>query len=146
VFILERVAGQGLVRDELPTLLRREFVQEIRRRPRFECGFRHGLLQEAALSTLTPARLKELYRLVADAFEAELGAEADPELLAFYLYRSDALDRALPLLEVAADRVAARGEQARTLELLDGARRAAVKLKDDSAQDRIEQQIALLGS
>ena len=40
--------------DGLAALLRAEIVRELRRYPEFVCGFRHGLLQEAALSSLTP--------------------------------------------------------------------------------------------
>ena len=43
-----------------PTLLRAEIVRELRRFPELECTFRHGLLQDAALSTLTSASLREL--------------------------------------------------------------------------------------
>ena len=40
--------------DDIAALLRAEIVREVRRFPELECTFRHGLLQEAALSTLTP--------------------------------------------------------------------------------------------
>jgi adenylate cyclase len=142
VSTLERVAGRDMVSDGLPVLLRAEIVREIRRRPRFECGFRHGLLQEAALSTLTPARLKELYGAVAQALEAELGSDTDPELLGFYLYRSDAPDRAVLYLEAAADRAAERGDSKHELELLGRAERAAAKAGDEASQRRIGARIA----
>ena len=57
---LEHVARRP-GRRESAGLLRAEIVRELRRYPCFECTFRHGLLQEAALSTLTPRGRRELY-------------------------------------------------------------------------------------
>ena len=59
-----RVVEQILGPDEvgggaLPTLLRAEIVRELRRYPELECTFKHGLLQEAALATLTPERRRD---------------------------------------------------------------------------------------
>jgi class 3 adenylate cyclase/DNA-binding SARP family transcriptional activator len=65
---LERVAG-GAVNEDLAGLLRAEIVRELRRYPELVCAFRHGLLQEAVLTTLTPATRRELYGRVAAAFE-----------------------------------------------------------------------------
>jgi predicted ATPase len=61
VRVLTEVAGKD--GDEaLSTLFRAEIVREVRRYPEFECAFTHGLLQEAALSTLTAARKRECMR------------------------------------------------------------------------------------
>jgi class 3 adenylate cyclase/DNA-binding SARP family transcriptional activator len=72
--VLERVADHG-VGDDLGGLLRAEIVRELRRYPELVCSFRHGLLQEAVLTTLPPARRRELYGRVAAAFE-ELYADS----------------------------------------------------------------------
>jgi predicted ATPase len=69
------LAAEGDTREGLRGLLRAEIVREVRRYPELVCTFRHGLLQEAALSTLTPQRRRELYRRVASAFE-ELYADS----------------------------------------------------------------------
>jgi DNA-binding SARP family transcriptional activator len=68
VAVLSR-AAEGDVREGLRGLLRAEVVREARRYPELVCAFRHGLLQEAALSTLTGERRRELYGRVASAFE-----------------------------------------------------------------------------
>ena len=60
VAVLERVVGEDVTAD-LSSLLRTEIVRELRRYPEFECGFTHGLLQEAALSTLTATGRRDLY-------------------------------------------------------------------------------------
>ena len=66
--VLEHVAGEGSG-DDLGRPPRAEIVRELRRYPELVCEFRHGLLQEATLSTLTPGRRRELYGAVATAFE-----------------------------------------------------------------------------
>ena len=53
-------AVAGSVDGDIAELLRAEIVREVRRFPELECTFRHGLLQEAALSTLTPSSQREL--------------------------------------------------------------------------------------
>jgi class 3 adenylate cyclase len=63
------LAADGDTREALRSLLRAEIVREVRRYPELVCAFRHGLLQEAALSTLTHSRRRELYGRVASAFE-----------------------------------------------------------------------------
>ena len=45
----------------LTALFRAEIVREVRRYPELECTFTHGLLREAALSTLTSTRKRALY-------------------------------------------------------------------------------------
>ena len=68
VAVLSR-AAEGDAREGLRGLLRAEVVREVRRYPELVCAFRHGLLQEAALTTLTGERRRELYGRVAAAFE-----------------------------------------------------------------------------
>jgi class 3 adenylate cyclase len=68
VRVLEHVAGDG-AHEELRALLRAGIVREVSRYPELECAFTHGLLREAALSTLTSARKRALYESIARAFE-----------------------------------------------------------------------------
>jgi DNA-binding SARP family transcriptional activator len=100
--LVEGVLGAD-VGAELAVLLRSEVVREIRRSPELVCGFRHRLLQDAALAPLTPARARELYGRVGRAFEARTPKPDahQKETLAFYFYRSDDLDTALRWLEAA---------------------------------------------
>jgi DNA-binding SARP family transcriptional activator len=100
VRVLEALAG-GDVRDDLATLLRHEIVREARRYPDFECEFAHGLLQDAALSALTPAAKRTLYTEVAAAYESLYSDALDEhaERLAHYHAQAGNLPRALEYAE-----------------------------------------------
>jgi class 3 adenylate cyclase len=99
VRVLSEVAGED-VDEALSTLFRAEVVREVRRYPDFECAFTHGLLQEAALSTLPAARKRELYARVAAAFEVVFAGSLDDHLerLAHYHAQSGNRPRALEYL------------------------------------------------
>jgi len=114
VRVLERVAAQdgqdgqdGFERD-LSVLLRAQCVREVSRYPELVYAFKHGLLREAALSTLTPTRREELYERVAVVFDDLYAASRDEhlELLAYYYARSPNLEKALEYLEQAGARAA----------------------------------------
>ena len=81
-------------------------MRELRRFPELECTFRHGLLQEAALSTLTPTSMRELYGRVGHAMEERYADQLEESLerLAFYFYRSAEPEIAVGYLERAAER------------------------------------------
>jgi DNA-binding SARP family transcriptional activator len=98
--VLEAVAGRD-VGAELGTLFRAEIVRELRRYPELECTFTHGLLHDAARSTLTAARKRELYSRVASAFESVYADSLDDHLerLAHYHAQSGNLPRALEYAE-----------------------------------------------
>jgi len=134
--LLERVAGADSAGDLLE-LVRAEIVREVRRYPELICEFRHGLLHEAALSTLTQARHRELAGLVGTALEEQLGdrAEDDAERIAQYFVRSTRLDKAVRYLELAADAWLPEDEHA--AELLEAARRVAAHAGDTDAEARI---------
>jgi class 3 adenylate cyclase/DNA-binding SARP family transcriptional activator len=104
--ILDDVAGAIEVRAGLGILLRSEILHERRRYPELAYAFRHPLLRDAALSTLTPARLRELYGRVGAAFEARDPEPSGERLvrLAYSFYRSDERTKALKYLELAAKR------------------------------------------
>jgi class 3 adenylate cyclase len=136
--LLERVADTDDVADGLLALVRAEIVHELRRYPDLVCEFRHGLLHEAALSTLTPGRHRELAGQVGAALEELLGARApdEAELIAQYYVRSDRLDKAITYLERAAE--ASSGDPAHRAELLEAARRAAAREGDVHAKRRVD--------
>jgi class 3 adenylate cyclase len=104
--VLAQVSGVGDVERHLLQLLRANVIRESRTPPNREYSFTHGLLQEAALSTLTRARRRELYRRVAAAYEQAFSDSLDDHLeqLAFYWARGADLRRALDYLERAANR------------------------------------------
>jgi class 3 adenylate cyclase len=100
VAALEEVVG-GDVGDSLTVLLRAEIMREVRRYPVFECSFTHGLLHDAALSTVTPARKRELYARVASAFESLYGDSLADHLerLAHYHAQAGNLPKAFEYAE-----------------------------------------------
>jgi predicted ATPase len=100
VRVLEVVAGED-VREGLATLFRGEVVRELRRYPELECTFAHGLLQEAALSTLTPARKRDLHASIAAAYESLYADSLDDHLerLAHYYAQAGDLPKALVYAE-----------------------------------------------
>jgi class 3 adenylate cyclase len=129
---------------DLGALLRAGIVRELRRFPELECTFRHGLLQEAALSTLTSASLRDLYSRVGREMESRFAGRTDEhaEDLAFYFYRSEEPGAALAYLERAASRST---DVARAIELLERAGRLAARLGDTAAEARIEARARELG-
>jgi DNA-binding SARP family transcriptional activator len=96
VSVLERVSGET-TGEALKALLRAEIVREVSRYPELECTFTHGLLREAALSTLTSTRKRALYADIAAAFEEIYAESLDEHLerLAHYHAQAGALPKAL---------------------------------------------------
>ncbi len=96
VTVLERVAGSD-VAPSLTALLRAEIVREVARYPELECTFTHGLLREAALSTLTSTRKRSLYAEIAAAFEDVYADSVDEHLerLAHYHAQAGNLPKSL---------------------------------------------------
>jgi predicted ATPase len=148
VQVLERVSGgtAGELERSLAVLLRAEFIRELRRRPQLVYTFKHGLLHEAALSTLMPARRQELYGLVAAVFEELYGGSRDEnlELLAYYYARSRDFAKACRYLELAGEKAASVNATAQALELWRRARQLATQLKDVEAERRIDARLASL--
>jgi len=119
VRVLERATESEDLDGDLTTLLRAEVVREVRRYPELECAFRHALLQQAALSTLTAGRRRELYGRVAAAFEELYAGSLDDHLerLAHYYAQAEDRPKAIEYIERAAARLDALGaaEQAARL-------------------------------
>lgn len=72
VRVLEWISENEDIDEELGILLHAYLVREVRRFPELVCAFRHGLIQEAALETLTADHLRHLNGRVAAAYEATL--------------------------------------------------------------------------
>jgi class 3 adenylate cyclase/predicted ATPase len=138
--LLEKAAGATDSRHEIATLLRAEIVRELRRYPTLEYTFTSSLLHEAVISTMTPGRLKTLYGRVAALLEEdpERIAETNPDLLAFYYYRSHDQARALHYLELAATRAESLDATARASELWRRALKAAKRVGDEGSARRLE--------
>ena len=100
VGVLAHIVGEEVTHD-LSALFRTQIVRELRRYPDFECEFTHGLLQEAALSTLTATGRRDLYARVAKAFEDVYAESLDDhvEQLAHYHAQAGNLPKALEYAE-----------------------------------------------
>jgi len=144
--VLHEVTGVADVERNLVQLMRANVISESRSVPNPEYSFTHGLLQEAALSTLTRARRRELYRHVAIAYEEAFGDSIDDHLeqLAFYRARGGDLERALEYLERAANRAASSSARTQAVRLWSQAASLATKMDDPEARDRIEQRLLQL--
>jgi class 3 adenylate cyclase len=140
--VLESIAGAEAIRG-MPELLRRGIIRERRRYPELEYSFRHGMLQEAALSTLTPARREALYRAGAAAVETLYAGALDEhaEILAHYHAHGGEPEATLRYLEMAAERADSLGETSHTLHLWMRASRAAAAIGDASAEARATERI-----
>lgn len=144
---LEHAAGSDAFGEALATLLRAQLAHELTRYPELVYTFKHGLLQEAVLATLTPGRRRDLYGQVAAAFEKLYPAQDDRlELLAHYWSRSHDLAKACDYLELAGSRAASLDAAAHAAELWKRARKLAGQLGDEEAVARIEGRLAAFGS
>ena len=146
--VLAGVAGVEDVERNLALLLRANIIQEVRPVPNREYAFTHGLLQDAALATLTRARRRELYRLVAEAYEQAFDDSPDDHLeqLAYYWARAGELPRALEYLERAADNATALHAHTRAAGLWSRAAAVAAKNNDPEARERIERRLVALSA
>jgi predicted ATPase len=147
VRVVAHVAQTEDWQQDLAALLRSEIVREVRRYPEFESAFKHGLMQEAALSTLPPARRTELYARVASTFEEFYASALDGHLerLAHYHAQADNRRKALEYLEQAAESAADLDARARASDLFRRARKLALDVGDRAAGLRIDERLATLG-
>ena len=146
VRVLEHVSGSEHLNEDLMALLRADVIREMRRYPEREYAFRHGLLQEAAIATLTPLRRRRLFDEVGTAFEALCAASLDEhlELLAHYFARGQDLPKALDYLERAAERAAALDAPAQAERLWRRAAKVATRLGEEETERRIADRLASL--
>ena len=134
--VLEHVSDTEDLDADLAALLRADIIREVRRYPEAEYTFKHGLLRQASLSTLPPARRRELYAAVGSAFETLFAGAVDDhlEVLANYFARSHDLAKALEYLERAGEKAANLDAVAQAAELWRRALRIAEKQGDTEAE------------
>ena len=144
--VLEQISDSDEIDAELTALVRADIVRELRRYPEAEYIFRHGLLQQASLSTLPPARRRALHREIAVAFETLFSASLDDrlEVIAHHYARSDDLVKALDYLDRAGQRAAALDAAESAQELWGRALKVADKLGDGEGAARIRERLAAL--
>jgi predicted ATPase/class 3 adenylate cyclase len=140
--LLAAVVGADDLEEELRELMRSDILRpDDGPEPSYE--FTHGLLREAALSTLPRPQRRELYRTVATAIERTFGDSLDAhfEQLAFYNARAGDLQRALWYLVQAAERATAAHAYTQAVELWTRAASLAEKVEDEDAQRRIAREL-----
>jgi ABC-type transport system substrate-binding protein/class 3 adenylate cyclase len=103
--LLERLVPPQQLRPALSELQRLDLVVEERRRPTPEYRFRHGLVQEAAYTSLLHERRRELHLIVGTALEEVDGDELSEAygLLAHHFAEADEPQRAARYLLEAGD-------------------------------------------
>lgn len=112
-------------------LLRADLIREHSRSPR-AYAFRHGLIRDAALSTLTEARHRELSRCVAEALRGWTGFEMErdvPALVSYFLICHQ-VDAALEHVEHLASRLVLVCRWRDAADLLEQYIREAERLRD----------------
>lgn len=137
--VIEQLAPEANVDENLPILLRSEIIRERRRTPQLIYTFRNSLLRQAVIAGLTPASSKRLYGMVGGIFEAMYG-DAEPEhaeRLAYYYYRSNDPAKSLPYMQLAAER-AEGTEPERARHLWKRVRRLAGRSGDLETQRRAD--------
>jgi class 3 adenylate cyclase len=144
--VLEHVTHAEDLEAQLAVLLRADIIRELRRYPEPEHVFRHGLLRQACLAALPAARRKELYGQVATAFETLYASSLDDylEVLGSYYARSDDQVKALDYLERAGERSASLDAPQQAAGLWERALKAAERLEDQGAAERIQGRITQL--
>lgn len=147
VRVLQRVTGTDGMEGHVAVLLRADIIREFRRYPELEYTFKHGLLQEAALSTLPPATRRELYGRVAAAYEEIFSGSIEEHLprLAHYYALGRAHSKALVYLERAAERAASLDARDQAAELWSRALKVARRLDDPEAVGRVEERLRAAG-
>ena len=140
----QMVAADGTLDAALDALVRGGVIVERGRFPEPTYAFRHGLIQEAVLSTLTDAHRGELHLAAARAYEQRDPGEVELHLeeLAHHYARASDLSKALAYLERGADRAADLGATDEAGRLWLRALRAANKLGDEAAAERIRIRIS----
>jgi class 3 adenylate cyclase len=146
VRVLEHLAASDHFQEDFAALFRADLIREVRRYPELECTFKHGLVQEAAISRLTATNLRELYGQVGNVFEELFQSSLDDylQLLAYYFYRSDDQAKALSYLERAAARAASLNATTQAEELLGRAAKVAARIGDKRSAERVEARRAAL--
>ncbi len=141
--VLERVSGRERFEAGMPGLLRSGVVREVRRYPELEYSFRHGLLQEAARSTLTQARRAAVCARVAEVFEELFADSLDErmEMLAHYHAQSGNLSKALDYLDRSAERAEEWGQRDEAVRLWRRALRVAERMDDGRAAERLRERL-----
>lgn len=141
---LEHMHPIGAVDRTLTVLLRADMIRERRRDPA-EFAFKHGLLRDAALSTLTKRRRRDLHGRAAQAVEATSGPELRDRVasLAWHYVASGDDEKAVALLERLGERFASVHRLDEAIEILESCRKS-LRGDNRSGRFRVNRRLAEL--
>jgi predicted ATPase len=142
---LEAITGSDCSQEAV-ALLRAGIIREVSRYPELVYSFSNALLHEAVLSTLTSSRSRRVYGLVGEALERSEQGETPHflERMAFYFYRSDSPERALPYLEKSGARALSLGAESQAVQLWRRGLKVARRIQDEEAIKRIDDRLAAI--
>lgn len=143
--VLHRMYPEEDLDAALSVLLRADLIRERRRDPA-EYAFKHGLLREAALSTLTGRRRRELHGIAAEAIEATCGPDPRDRVaeLASHYLASGEVAKGARFLEDLGERLAAVYRWDQAAEVLEECR-SQLELKGiTEGRDRVTEKLAEL--
>jgi class 3 adenylate cyclase len=128
----------------LATLIRADLIRERRREPA-EFSFKHGLLRDAALSTLTEQRLRVLHGLAGKSIESSYAASATEHsgVLAWHYLCSGERSKAVSYLEGFGERLMSVYKYDQAIDVLEDCRRHVPREKGD-AYRRVTKKLAEL--
>lgn len=117
---LGRMLGADELKDAIPALLRADLIRERSRVPRAYV-FRHGLIREAAFSTMTESRVVELNERAAEALEGwtDFDIERDTAALASHYLACGRFSKALEHVDRLAERLARVGRSRDAADVLE---------------------------
>ncbi|MBL0126495.1 MAG: AAA family ATPase [Flavobacteriales bacterium] len=107
----------AVLRHSLEQLVDAEIIDQVDPEPRSTYSFKHALVQEAAYRSLIKSRRQHHHRLVAHALEEHFPevAELEPEILALHYGKANLGWQAIPYLQRAGEKAAARSAHAEAI-------------------------------
>jgi tetratricopeptide (TPR) repeat protein len=136
-WVLQAICGPSGVSQYLEQLVRSGVIHEDGLTPSPYYAFRHGLYQEAVLTTLTKRRTGELHEAVAEALESGPSSEQVLEKIASHYLASGNKKRALEYLERAGRRAASLSSLPEAVDLIGQAIDLSESVGDHQASVRI---------
>jgi len=146
--VLAQVAQTENLEREVSVLLRAQVISEMGRDPELVYSFRHGLLKECALSTVTPSRKEELYGAVAGVFEELYEGSRNEylDVLASYYARSGNRGKALEYLELAGRRALSLNAKTEGETMLRKGLKIAREIGDGATEHRLVSELDVLAA
>jgi len=117
-----------------------EIIDLVDHEPRATYSFKHALVQEAAYRSLVKSRRQHNHRLIAHALEEHFPevVEVEPEMLAYHYGKANLAWQAVPYLQRAGDKAAARSSHAEAITHFERGLEQVQKLTDGGQRWQFE--------